>query len=399
MAGEKRLFKLVRFMLIISGLWPLEIHNVSKYKQILYEIYYVVAHMIYLTSPFAFGGALISDYGTKEAQALEDFSRMLFVILIIFKLKIIRSTKMKNMINMVTSEEMNIIKSKDRIIRNIYQFHVNYCTKMVFCIIVFLYAAGLINMFNGFLELYKWDRAMQFTNETTTKPHIIPFWFPFDEDKHYILAVTYQIVHIYQTLAINGAVQALINSVMVFLRANLKILQHRIRNFDKFDIEDVHVTNRANYAEKNLNEIVLRHQKLIHWVKDLNESFRNILLLEYSVTSLQLATTLIQIIELVHIPFNGTFFLHCFLQLFGIAWNANEILLESSIGLSEALYESNWYNHKKKISFPIYFMMMRCQKPLEMRIGPLGTMDLNAAVSRAKLAYTCLSVLQVTTKE
>ncbi|CAG9762954.1 unnamed protein product [Ceutorhynchus assimilis] len=240
------------------------------------------------------------------------------------------------------------------------------------------------NIAQGFLELYKWHLTK---NPTTPKPHIVPFWFPFDKDAHYIPAMAYEIWHIFQTLAINGAVQALINAVMVFLRANLKILQYHIRNFDKTE------------PEKNLKKLIIRHQELIEWVHNLDGSFKNILLLEYCVTSLQLATTLIQIIEGLNIAFNGTFFMHCLLQLFGLAWNANEILIESSVGLLRALYQSNWYNRGKKVSFLIYFMMMRCSRPLVMRIGPLGIMNLNAAISRAKLAYTCLSVLKVTTEE
>ncbi|CAG9769831.1 unnamed protein product [Ceutorhynchus assimilis] len=399
---DKYLFKLVRLMLIISGLWPLEIPNASKNWQVVFKVYYVVAHMIYLTSPFAFGGALLVDYGVRNAQAAEDFSRMVFVILIVFKLNIIRSQKIENIINLVTSEEINIMKSTDKYVKSTYKAHVAYCTKMVFFIVVFLWAAGLTNMVNGFYELHKWSQITQFTvaNETTFKPHIIPFWFPFNKEKYFILAMAYQIWHIYQTLAINSAILALINSVMVFLRANLKILQYDIRNFDSvnaYDIDDG--VGSQNFPEKNLKRLILRHQQLIIWVHDLDDSFKSILLLEYCVTSIQLATTLIQIIQLVHIPFNGTFFMHCLLQLFGIAWNANEILLESSTGLLEALYNSNWYNRNKEISFLIYFMMIRCKRPLAMRIGPFGTMNLNAAISRVKLAYTCLSVLKVTTEE
>ncbi|XP_050303722.1 uncharacterized protein LOC126741373 [Anthonomus grandis grandis] len=394
MTESSTLFKMVKFMLIISGLWPLELKNVSKFWQVIYKGYYIFAHAIYLTSPFAFGGALICDFGVKVSQALEDFSRMTFVILIIFKLNIIRSENMKEMINLVIYEEKNIIKSKDLMVKNIYQFHVSYCKKMVFCIVVFLYAAGLINMFNGFIELYKWEINTHFVNETINKPHIIPFWFPFNKEKYYLLAIIYQIWHIYQTLAINGAIQALINSVMVFLRANLKILQYHIKNFD--DTDSLHFKDKyvaELYAAWKLKQLIKRHQKLIKWLNDLNSSFQNILLLEYSITSLQLATTLVQIIELVHIPFNGAFFTHCILQLLGIAWNANEILLESSVGLLKAMYESNWYCRGKDISFMVSFMMMRCTKPLVMRIGPLGIMDLNAAVSRIKLAYTCISIL------
>ncbi|XP_050303723.1 odorant receptor 45b-like [Anthonomus grandis grandis] len=387
------LFGLVRIMLIVAGLWPLEIPNVSTFWQRLYKLYYAFSFGIYVTFPFPFICALINDIENQQPRVLEEFSRLVFVIMIIFKMMIIRSQKIKDMIILLSSDEKKILLNKDRYILRIYQFHVGYCKKIIFFVAASLYVTGSINVLNGFFELYKWSKVNQLPKEKGPKPHLVPFWFPFNKDKYYVLFMTYEVWHIVQTLTVNGAVQALINAVMVFLRANLKILQYHIKNFDG----NCNINSREDYikcATKSLTGLILRHQQLIKWVKDLDSSFKNIFLIEYSVTSIQLATVLIQIIELVHIPFNGTFFIHCTLQLLAICWNANEIIIESSTGLLEALYSSNWFNQPKQISFLIYFMMIRCGRPLSLRIGPFGNMDLNAALSRVKLAYSCVSVLK-----
>ncbi|XP_030746038.1 odorant receptor 10a [Sitophilus oryzae] len=247
----------------------------------------------------------------------------------------------------------------------------------------------------GFHQIYKWKKTIS-ANVTIEKPQAVPFWFPFDKEKHYFLAMSYQMYHIVQTMFLVGSTQALMNSVLVFVKAELKMLQYEAEHFDTFSSVSDNVL-KSGFPEKNLRELVIKHQQIIRWVKDFNACFKTIFLLDYCITSLQFATTLIQIIQGVKILFNLTFLIHCFLELLALSWNANEILIESSTGLSKALFNSPWYKHSKYCKFLIRIMIMRCGKPLTMSIGPLGQMNIDMAISRVKLSYTCLSLLQAKT--
>lgn len=202
-----------------------------------------------------------------------------------------------------------------------------------------------------------------------------------------------QVMNISQSMCFNIAIQALVQSVMVFIKAEFKILQHKVRSLNLY--EDIKIENKETEDEIFiiLKFAVGKHQELIRWVEQFNDSIKYLLLLEYCVTSLMLASTLIQIIQKIKVIFNIFFFILCMIQIFLLAWNANEILLESSVGLQDALYKSLWFDQSAQSKILIFFMMMRCRRPLALSIGPFGPMTVDAAVSRVKLAYTFLSVM------
>ncbi|XP_030746024.1 uncharacterized protein LOC115874870 [Sitophilus oryzae] len=224
-----------------------------------------------------------------------------------------------------------------------------------------------------------------------TKPHAVQIWFPFDKNNKYMLAMTYECFHITQSLMINGAAQALINSTMVFFRAQLKCLQFFIKNFDTTLVNGEIM---CDGIEESIKLLIIKYQQVIRCVQEFNNCFQDILLLDYSVISLQLATILIDLYQGKQMAFNSFFFVLISLQLFLMSWNANEIIEESSTGLLNALYESNWYTQKNKATKSLILMtMMRTSRPLSISIGPFGKLTMNAAISRMKLAYSVLSLL------
>ncbi|XP_060525201.1 odorant receptor 49b-like [Cylas formicarius] len=81
------------------------------------------------------------------------------------------------------------------------------------------------------------------------------------------------------------------------------------------------------------------------------------------------------------------------IQLLTFAWSCNEIIIQSA-ELAAALFESDWYNCDSKTKVIVHIMMMRCQKPLCLRNGSFGVMDLEVGVSRLKLAYSYTSLMK-----
>ncbi|KAF7284775.1 hypothetical protein GWI33_021642 [Rhynchophorus ferrugineus] len=198
-------------------------------------------------------------------QALEVFSRMTYIFLVVVKMFLVQTKKIKNIIITMTSEEEKIHKQANYHLKSIYAYHVNYCRLIIFWIVIFLYAAGLINIGMGFNQYFKWVDSVH-RNDTTQvpRPHAVPFWYPFDKEKHYYIAVFYQIFHIYQTFAVNSSIQALMNSVMVFIRAQLKMLQYQIKIFDSEKFAEGGEDN-THFPKRNLRNLVKKHQEII-WV-------------------------------------------------------------------------------------------------------------------------------------
>ncbi|XP_076260681.1 uncharacterized protein LOC143196682 isoform X1 [Rhynchophorus ferrugineus] len=388
---DNGLFPRCKFMLSMCGMGLYG--NNTRLQHFIYKVFSIISQIIYVQCVVFFSVSAYLLGFDDIGQVLEGFSRMTYVILIVTKMILIQSKRMRDILLMLSREEENCLKAHSNL-KKIYTFHVRYCWIIIFFVLIFLYAAGFINIEMGFMRYFEWKRIPN-RNSSIPKPHTIPFWYPFDRDKHYFIAVSYQICHILQTLLINGSIQALVNSVLVFIRAQLKMLQYEIRWFDWSENEQKYM--HGDYPRKNLRRLVIKHQEIIRWVNMFNDCFKTIFLLEYCITSLQLATTLIQIVQGSKLIFNLAFFTHCSLQLLALSWNANEILLESSIGFYRALFECPWYLHDKYCQYIISMMLLRCNIPLTMTIGPFGEMSIDMAISRLKLSYTCLSILQATT--
>ncbi|XP_060530227.1 odorant receptor 49b-like [Cylas formicarius] len=105
-----------------------------------------------------------------------------------------------------------------------------------------------------------------------------------------------------------------------------------------------------------------------------------------------LAAVLFQIFAERDIFFNVLYLCLCLSQLLILSWNANEILLQST-ELSQTLYESKWVDQNETIKACMQIMVARCLRPLSLTIGPFGSINLDVAISRIKLAYTCVSVI------
>nr|WJJ63321.1 odorant receptor 21 [Pachyrhinus yasumatsui] len=398
MASDNNLFNICKILLIISGVWSQKIPYAGPFYQYLYKIYAISSQIFYTSSIINFGVELYKLLSERNIDgATENVSRMIFVGLVSCKLRLCHSEKIIKLFKLADVEEKTISLTSHSGILKIYFSNVKYCNTVVILLTVFSINAGSIFILDGLYDSFMFYKRYSGEEQTCLqKPFPLPLWYPFDKNKYYFWAIFHQVVNITQSVLFNIAVQALIHSVMVFIKTELKILQHKIKNLNLYD--DAGLEKNNNSKENDdifyvLKLAVKKHQELISWVEQFNESIKYLLLLEYCVTSLMLASTLIQIIQNKKVTFNIFFFVLCLIQIFALAWNANEILLESSTGLHDALYNSKWYEQSPQSKILIFFMMMRCRRPLALTIGPFGPMTVDAAVSRVKLAYTFLSVM------
>nr|QNH68048.1 odorant receptor 24 [Apriona germarii] len=80
-------------------------------------------------------------------------------------------------------------------------------------------------------------------------------------------------------------------------------------------------------------------------------------------------------------------------QMLLFYWHADEIRHES-VAISEALYETDWYEYNTSIKRTIHIMMARAQRPLSLTVGPFGDMSLTTALKILKGVYTYITFLQ-----
>ncbi|XP_060531897.1 odorant receptor 49b-like [Cylas formicarius] len=373
MATEKELFKSVKFLMIAGGIWRLQTATSST----------LIASLIV---------EFIVRYRANNMEgAIENLSKTIFGILLVLKLLLCQTNKFVNLTRSAIKEEEGVFEKKDKAIQTIYKSHVRYCSKITYTVAVYSFLLGGYLIEIGITNSYLFYKAHKGFNVSLEKPLPMPLWYPFDRNKYHVWALVYQIVEVFLTALYSGSVQAFTNAAIIFVRSQLKILQHHLANFDAYPVTDEFL-EVDDVGLRTLKVFVRSHHKLIIWMDDLDNSFKELLLIEYIVSSLLLAAVIMQIFAGKDAVYHTIYLILIFLQLVVLAWNADQVK-EQSANLANALYNSSWYEHSQQVKVFIHVMMMRCQKPLTLSIGPFGAMTADAALSRAKLAYSYVSLM------
>ncbi|XP_066247309.1 uncharacterized protein [Euwallacea similis] len=276
-----------------------------------------------------------------------------FVTVVAAKTAIVQSYRITSMVTAASKEEREeMVVIEDSVIKKIHGNQIKFTNIMAVVLVSCSYITGIIYITDGLYRIYSFYEANPNVKPTDPKPHCVLFWFPVNKDVYYKMSMVYEMFHIFQTLNYNGAAQTVVCSMMVFLKTELKILQH--------NVSSIKYSNDSN-IEDILKGYSKKHQELIKWVKDFNISFQYIILLEYSVISVTLATILIGIVQ-------------------------------SSSNLTDAIYFCPWYEFDETSKYLVLFMLLKCKKPLTIANGPFGYLTMEAAASRIKLSYTVVSV-------
>ncbi|XP_060535246.1 odorant receptor 67c-like [Cylas formicarius] len=385
MSAERELFKTTKLLMVFSGLWRLELSNSRRFVRSAYKIYSLSLQVFFNSVIISFVLEFCRLVSNDINTAIKILSRLIYVALLTMKLTLCQSKSMRKLLSIALQDESDIYRQHDSEIRRIYTKHVKYCNKITTAITICSFVLDIYLTEIGIEKSYKFSHNT--ANSSLERPLPSPLWYPFDRNKFHVCALTYQIIETFLTAIYSGSVQGVSNTVTIFFRAQLQILQHQLRHFDRFEFaqSDGEIGN-------HLRILVQKHQDLIKWFDQLNQLFKKILLLEYSVSSMLMAAVLIQIFQGEDVMFNGIYFCFIFGQLTILSWNANEIKIQSS-ELSQSLYESRWFECRQAEKMVIRIMMMRCQKPLTLTIGSFGAMTADVALSRIKLAYSYVSLV------
>nr|QWT83552.1 odorant receptor 53 [Eucryptorrhynchus scrobiculatus] len=120
--------------------------------------------------------------------------------------------------------------------------------------------------------------------------------------------------------------------------------------------------------------------------------------MEFVLNSINVAAAALQIITVKtasEAVFALVFLILVVLQVFTLAWSANEINLQST-KIADAVYNSNWTDQSEEIKKIMYVILMRAQKPLELTIGPFGPINIESALLTMKGAYSFISLMMQT---
>ncbi|XP_060524774.1 odorant receptor 30a-like isoform X2 [Cylas formicarius] len=377
-------FGYMRSLMIAAGIWRMEIKEFSAMKKQLYGAYSVTAQAICNLLIFSIGLDVPALLKTHPAAAFGNMGMVIFLGTNTTKTIMCQSKAIIKLLEIALKPEFQMAKRVNTEVEAIYKQHTKLNNYFTTVLLVCVLLVGICHSVSGDIECYM--HFKQHSN-ATEKPVLAYYWYPFDTNKHYTLVLIDQNIRPLLTGLCTCIVSAFVNCMTVFVRLQLKLLQYSFRNFDKLQLH-----NEPDKDPNTLKLLCAKHQEIIKYVDELNQSIRAIIFMEYLVSSITFATQILQIVG-GEKPFLTILILtYTVIQLLIFAWSSNEIIIQST-ELAKALFESNWYDQDNKIKTMAHIMIMRCQKPLSLMIGSFGVMDLDVGISRLKLAYSYTSVM------
>ncbi|XP_060522699.1 odorant receptor 30a-like isoform X2 [Cylas formicarius] len=383
-----RYFRYIRFLMMTVGIWRIQGEELSVIHKYLYQTYSMVFQLICSSAVVSLVVEIPTLLGKDTAAVMDNVGRLMIYFVIVFKMSMWQSKRMLRLLHIALQQDNEISHKSDEKVQQIYEWHVNYDNKVISAILVLAILIGICVAILGDIECYKFFKK-SLRNNVTEKPLPLNLWYPFDRNKYYTWVLIDQNIRSTFSCLCIGVVGASVNSVVIFLKLQLKLLQYYFRYMGNCKARNI---LERNIAENNLKSLCIKHQRLIEYVQTFNKCVRNVILLEYTVSSLTFAIIILQITAGEPLIFNFTMLTYTAIQLLTFAWNCNEIIVQS-LQLAISLYESKWYEQSKSAQQIIHIMMIRCQRPLYLRIGFLGVMNLEAGLSRLKLGYTYTSVM------
>ncbi|XP_060534147.1 odorant receptor 49b-like [Cylas formicarius] len=391
METQKQLFHYAIFALKLTGMWRLGTPHFPNIFEYIYVIYSLVLKVICMSLTVSMAVDIPNVLRTDPDKAIDSISKLTYCILLFAKVLSYPNIS-REILPQALSYERCIYDQHHSATMEIYTKHVNFChTLSKFFYVSTMFTGTAFSGF-GIINSLQFHKHNTNSNQTLNKPLPLQLWYPYDKNRHHVWALMHQVVSISVWTIFIISLQVFSNSTLIFLRSQLKVLQNQFRNFNKHVGGDEHVLDRGRAVIKSLKALCVAHQNLLRYIQVVNEAFKATIFFEYAVISLILGMVLFQIIAGLEASLNSTFGFVVISQLMLLSWTTDEIVVQSS-ELASALYESKWFEQNKKSMLFIRFMIMRCQKPISIDIGPFGPMTMFSAMSRLKLAYSYTSVM------
>ncbi|KAH1018271.1 hypothetical protein HUJ05_006077 [Dendroctonus ponderosae] len=131
------------------------------------------------------------------------------------------------------------------------------------------------------------------------------------------------------------------------------------------------------------------------FVKDFNENMRSLILIEFLISSVNIACVAFQLISANRITddiFTPCFLFVLFGQLLVLAWPANEMSMES-LGVSIAIYDFPWYQKNIAIQNMARVVLLRAQTPLRLTIGLFNPLTTDTVIKVLNGAYSYVTIM------
>ncbi|CAH1104695.1 unnamed protein product [Psylliodes chrysocephalus] len=325
-------------------------------------------------------------------EKIDALGIILFCVVMFIKIIICQRENIAQILTHIVKYDENLDKL-DKENLKIYYSIVRYNT--IFCLTLFFFS-GMCGVTVVFCKLVVYKHSsnqatLGLINDTEIlKPLPYYIWRPIDYKEHYFAAFILDIVTASIGCTYNTSTQIVYLTLLTFIIGQLKILQVNFRNYG-FVCSQKSTDKEKFYYLRNL---IIEHQRIISFVKELDDNMKYLLFLEFTINPIQITSSLYEILVFkldTMLPFRITLLFCMMLQIFVLTWHANQIQIYS-MGVSQAVYDSEWYDLPQRIKHHLLIILMRAQKPLTLSVGPFFVLTNSAAVT-VSIYYNCFYII------
>ncbi|XP_060516103.1 odorant receptor 45b-like isoform X2 [Cylas formicarius] len=390
MTSIEHILDMPKLCMISAGIWrlPLPVENVIlKKTYTVYRKFVRVCFPIFLASLCIQCTLTLLD--KNSSKTTEELFKQLsyFITLLIVEVATIlwQRDEVLRLISFVYEEEEKIFRSGEKIIIQAHLKQVHFCKNSNWIVLVFTLFAGSTMILETYWRRFEVEKYNREHNATLPVPFLFELYcYKFDAEKH---AAVLHYVNDFAAI-INGfrivSTKTIFFSCIMFVPSVLKQLCIRFRKMGTYE-DDIFVI---------LRHLILEHQEVNRFVKKLNDCVKYLILMEYLLDSLNVAATSIQFITYDRKMLASPIFYisHLFVQTFILAWNANEVKIQS-LALADAIYDSPWYKQTMGVKKSLLTVILRAQRPLLLTIGPFDAMTTQSGLAIMKASYSYVTLM------
>nr|WJJ63339.1 odorant receptor 39 [Pachyrhinus yasumatsui] len=249
------LLRHARNLMVIGGVWRQTIFKNPKIEK-LYYAYAYFFQSFYITTCFLMFIEFFYFLGAEDVDQLtENIKMTISCSLAALKFLIFQNGYIPELIAQMIKEEMNILSSEDREIKSIYFGFINYINKSSIAILALSNGTAIFRVIATLIRGFITQR----NNNAFPKPMIFLAHFPFNQDVHYETSLILQSFAIALACVYYCISQILYITILIFAKAQIKILQHYFRKFDYYVM-----INRPVLKESDVVKMLIkRHQFII----------------------------------------------------------------------------------------------------------------------------------------
>ncbi|CAG9764174.1 unnamed protein product [Ceutorhynchus assimilis] len=348
-----------KIVMINTGFWKRPISEI-KSVQLCFQVYSVLAKLAYISLWILTTVELIrmflNDYPDQiKFQAL---SIVASCTIIGSKTLIYLKYDVMEMFHDVIEKEKEVWRSSSEEIKNLYRAKIRVCKAYMLTLCGFTAISLSYFELAGAFAMVELKHQNLISNQTIEPNFMYLTFFPRDKLGNLYLTFSLQTIWSWAGFNFNGMTHMVFLTLVSYSASQLEMLQVKLKNF--IGPGDFIADAKYNETISVLKNLIDEHKYIIGFVQHLNDCTKYVILMEYGLSSLNMASVALNLIQ--------------------------------SEAVADALYDSRWHLLKKDGKQMVQIMIARAQRPLTLTIGNFGPMTTNSAVLVVKAAYSYVSV-------